>query len=156
MLDWRISLATFVVLIVAFALIWPRVSVNWEQEFRSVYESIGDDTPIINNVFNVYLDEDRNSLIYVKEECDAEDIDPDFLLHITPTYKDDLLADRKEVGFNNLDFYFDAYGLRFDGKCLIQFNLPDYDIARIRTGQYIREGDELPAIWIEEVLIGQE
>lgn len=154
MLDWRISLATFVVLIVAFALIWPRVSTNWEQEFRSVYESVGDDIPIISDVFNVYLDEDRNSLIYVKEECDIEDIQPGFLLHITPVNTDDLLVERREVGFNNLDFDFDAYGLRFDDTCVIQFNLPSYDIAHIRTGQYIREDAELPSIWIAEVFIG--
>lgn len=156
MLDWRISLATFVVLIVAFALIWPRVSTNWEQEFRAAYESVSDDTPVISDVFNVYLNEDGDSLIYVKEECDAEDIQQGFLMHVTPTYSEDVVEDRKESGFNNYDFTFDEYGLRFNGKCVVQFNLPGYDITRIRTGQYIREGDEYTNIWIAEALIGQE
>lgn len=154
MLDWRISLGTFVVLIIAFALIWPRISTNWEQEFRSTYESVSDDIPIISDVFNVYLDENR--LIYVKEECDNEDIKPDFLLHVTPVNPDNLLEERREAGFNNFDFGFEEYGLQFDDKCLIQFTLPGYDITRIRTGQYIREGDELPAIWIAEAFIAQE
>lgn len=156
MLDWRISLGTFVVLITIFALIWPRISTNWEQEFRSTYESVRDDVPIISNVFNVYLDEDRNRLIYVKEECDNEDIKPGFLLHITPTYADDLAEDRRESRFNNLDFDFEEFGQQIDDNCVIQRNLPDYDITRIRTGQYIRENDELPSIWIEEAFINQE
>ena len=157
MLDWRISLAVFVVLITAFAFIWPRVSSNWEEEFRSVYESVSDDTPIIEGSFDVYLDDDKNWLIYVKEECNyAEDIQPGFLLHLTPAHTDDLQEGRKESGFNNLDFEFDSHGLRFDDKCVIQFNLPSYDITRIRTGQYLRVGDELPAIWIEEAFVGQE
>lgn len=156
MLDWRISLATFVVLIVAFALIWPRVSTNWEQEYRLLYESVSDDTPIISDFFNVYLDEEGNSLIYVREECDVEDIQPGFLLHLTPINTDDLPEERKESGFNNLDFDFDAHGLRFEGKCVVQFDLPNYGISRIRTGQYVQVGDELPPIWIEVAFIGQE
>lgn len=156
MLDWRISLGTFVILITAFALIWPRVSTNWEQEFRTAYESISDDTPIISDVFNVYLEEDRNTLIYVKEECDVEEVQQGFLMHVTPTYTKDVSEDRKESGFNNYDFDFDAYGLRFDGKCVIQFSLPGYDITHIRTGQYIKEDGEFTNIWIAEAFIGQE
>lgn len=154
MLDWRISLGVFVILITAFALIWPLVSTDWELEFRSAYESVRDDVPIIDDVFNVYLDEDRNSLIYVKEECDVEDIQPGYLLHVTPANTDDL--ERSESSFNNFDFDFDAHGLRFDNICVIQFNLPDYDYTRIRTGQYIREGDEFHNLWIQEAITSQE
>ena len=153
MLDWRISLTTFLVLITAFAFIWPKVATNWEQEFRSAYESVSDDTPIINGFFDVYLDEDRNMLIYVREKCDAEDIQQDFLLHVIPVDIIDIPDHRREFGFDNFDFIFDGYGLRFDGNCVIQYSLPDYDIARIRTGQYIQVGDELPPTWIEEAPI---
>ena len=156
MLDWRISLTTFVVLIIAFAFIWPRVSTNWEQEIRSTYESVSDDTPIISNVFNVYLGEDKNSLIYVKEECEVENIHPEFLLHLIPADINDMPDHRKQFEFDNLDFSFDRHGLRFDHKCVIQVNLPDYDINRIRTGQFIKVGDEFSPIWTEEVLISQE
>ena len=153
MLDWRISLTAFVVLITAFAFIWPRVSTNWEQEFRSAYESVSDDTPIIDDFFDVYLDEDRNMLIYVREECDAEDIQSDFLLHVMPADINDIPDPRQQYGFDNFDFFFDGHGLRFDDKCVIQYNLPDYDIVSIRTGQYIQVGDELPPIWIEQAPI---
>lgn len=154
MLDWRISLGTFVILITAFALIWPRVSTNWKQQYLSLYESVSDDTPIISDLFNVYLDEDKDSLIYVKEECDVEDIQQGFLMHVTPTYTEDVVESRKESGFNNYDFDFEAHGLRFDGKCVIQFDLPDYDITHIRTGQYIKEDGEFTNIWIGEAFIG--
>ena len=154
MLDWRISLGVFVILITAFALIWPLVSTDWELEFRSAYESVRNDVPIIDDVFNVYLDEDRNSLIYVKEECGVEDIQPGYLLHITPANTDDL--ERSDSTFNNFDFGFDAHGLRFDNNCVIQFNLPDYDYTRIRTGQYLREGDVFHNLWIQEAIISQE
>lgn len=154
MLDWRISLGVFVILITAFALIWPLVSTDWELEFRSAYESVRDDDPIIDDVFNVYLDEDRNLLIYVKEECDVEDIQPGYLLHVTPANTGDL--ERSGSTFNNYDFDFDAHGLRFDNNCVIQFNLPDYDYTRIRTGQYLREGDEFHNLWIQEAIISPE
>ena len=32
---------------------------------------------------------------------------------------------------------FEQYGVRADGRCFMVRKLPDYDIAAIRTGQYI-------------------
>ena len=155
MLDWRVSLTMFMAIIIAFALIWAGVAPDWGQRFRSLYESVSGDTPIISNVFNVYLDEDKRSLIYVKEECEAEDTHP-IVLHLTPADINTIPDSRKQFGFDNLDFHFDKYGLRFDNKCVIQLNLPDYNITRIRTGQntFVDDvDDELSLIWIEEVLI---
>ena len=151
MLDWRISLTTFMALFIAFALILTKLAPDWSWRFRSLYESVSGDTPIISNVFNVYLDENKDSLIYVKEECDKEDIHLDFMLHLTPADINNLPDSRKQFGFDNLDFHFDRYGLQFDNKCLAQLNLPNYDIASIRTGQFITGDDELPVIWMEEV-----
>ena len=62
-------------------------------------------------------------------------------LHIFPIDAADLLADKREYGFANLDFQIggiDAlftHTAFFDGKCVIHRPLPDYPIARIRTGQ---------------------
>ncbi len=39
-----------------------------------------------------------------------------------------------------MDFYFDPYGFADDGRCVATRRLPDYDIARIRTGQFTAEG----------------
>ena len=52
----------------------------------------------------------------------------------------DLPSRRKQQGFDNLDFNFDALGAIFDGKCLVEFPLPEYAISEIRTGQYTDEG----------------
>lgn len=152
-MDWRISLTTFVALSIVFALVWARVSPDWERGFPSVYESFSDSTPIISGFFNVYLDEDKNWLIYIREECERDDIRPGFLLHLIPLDINDLPESRKQSGFDNFDFEFDQHGLWFDNKCVIQFNLPDYNIIRIRTGQYVRVGDELPPIWIQDAPI---
>lgn len=151
-LDWRISLTAFVALIIASALIWARVSTNWERGFLSVYESVGDYTPIMSGFFDVYVDEDRGWLIYVREECERDDTRPGFSLHLTPRDINDLPESRKQSGFDNLDFEFAEHGLRFDNKCVIQVNLPDYDIIRIRTGQYAKvsdESDEFFPIWVQ-------
>ena len=154
-LDWRISLTAFVALIIAFALIWARVSTNWERGFLSVYESVDDYTPIMSGFFDVYVDEDRGWLIYVREECERDDTRPGFSLHLIPRDIDDLPESRKHSGFDNLDFEFAEHGLRFDNKCVIQVNLPDYDIIRIRTGLYAKvsdesdESDEFFPIWVQ-------
>ena len=117
-----------------------------------MYESFSNATPIISGFFNVYIDEDRDWLIYIKKECEHDDTQPGFLLHLTPRDINDLPEPRRQFGFDNFDFGFTNHGLRFDNKCVIQFNLPDYDIIGIRTGQYARVGDALPPIWIQEAL----
>jgi len=52
-------------------------------------------------------------------------------------------------GFAVMNFDFHAYGALFDGKCLAQRRLPDYDIGRLTIGQWIPEGTPL---WREEAL----
>ena len=105
---------------------------------EEVYRSIMAGEPIIRSSFDVYLIE--NMLIYVKEPCAPADTKPPFFLHIIPDSANDLPDDRKQYGFNNLDFNFGRYnGKNFGGRCLAIRPLPDYKIASIRTGQYIRE-----------------
>ena len=43
----------------------------------------------------------------------------------------------KRYGYDNLGFYFDQRGVRFDDKCMATVHLPDYAISRIRVGQWI-------------------
>ena len=45
--------------------------------------------------------------------------------------------ERRAYGFANLDFAFPRYGVNLDGKCVIIADLPDYDIAGVRTGQFV-------------------
>ena len=55
-------------------------------------------------------------------------------LHIFPVDPADLPADRREYGFENRDARITDRFAFFDGKCIHRLPLPDYPIARIRTG----------------------
>ena len=103
----------------------------YEEAFRSIIAG----EPIIRSSFDVYLIE--NELTYTKEPCAPADTEPLFFLHILPADANDLPGDRKQYGFDNLDFSFVGdNSIRFDGKCLVTRPLPDYKITSIRTGQY--------------------
>ncbi len=105
-------------------------------------EAILDDGVVFKAVgarigFDVSYDENEHRLIYVKEECRAEDLEAPVFLHLFPTDKADLPDHRRQYAFDNLDFYFDGKILRSDGRCVAERRLPDYAIDRVRTGQHI-------------------
>ncbi len=120
---------------------------------QAAYDSIaaGDyGQPIAQSDFDVYLRD--NFLAYSKENCEAGDVDAKFFLHIVPADPDDLSADWRDLGFFNLDFQFADYGALIDGKCVVERELPDYAIERIRTGQFVSgEG----RVWIAEFSAAQ-
>ena len=68
-------------------------------------------------------------MTYVKQPCTRADTAEPFFLHLFPVHR----ADRPDV--DRLTFEFDWRGVRFDGKCWTEHALPEYAIARIRTGQ---------------------
>ena len=76
-----------------------------------------------------------NHLVYAKAPCTRDEIADPFLLHVFAVSRDDLPDDRKQYGFDNLDFRFKEHG-ELDGACLARVPLPDYDIDYVRTGQY--------------------
>ena len=96
--------------------------------------------PLARSAFALHLTE--RTLAYVRDPCSAADTAEGFFLHVTPVDADDLPRGRGEHGFDNLDFPFARYGVRFDGACLAIVPLPDYAIERIRTGQWSRHGGE--------------
>ena len=91
--------------------------------------------------FDVYLR--KGVLYYVKAACGQTDLEMPFFLHLVPI-GDDFDAGRESDGFNNLDFMFERYGVRFGNgsqlNCLATVPLPGYGIAEIRTGQYTADG----------------
>ena len=116
----------------------------------SVYESIvsgGFGEPVLRSTFDIHLE--GTTLTYLKEPCVAEDVAAEFFLHVVPRNEADLSAvsRRYQSNFNNLDFTFSRKGAIWDGKCLGVVTLPDYEIARIRTGQFIRDVGGSKELW---------
>ncbi len=87
------------------------------------------------SVFDVYFDAGGNTLTYFKEPCATDDVEARFFLHVVPSEPADL-PDRRHH-FANLDFDFGAHGALLNGRCAAVVALPDYEIADIRTGQYL-------------------
>ena len=103
--------------------------------------------PAAESHFDLYLDGD--TLAYVREPCAREDTIPRFFLHLVPRDEADLPSHRKPWGYDNLDFGSGMAGAIVDGKCLMMVELPGYEIARIRTGQFLRASRR--RIWEAEV-----
>ena len=107
-------------------------------DWRARYDAIVTNEPAASSVFDVYLEEDE--LTYLKEPCGEADMQPRFFLHVRPIDRNDLPEDRRQHGFDNLDFDFAGRGPIFDGKCMVTISLPDYLIAGIATGQFGGDG----------------
>ena len=120
----------------------------------SVYESIvsgGFGEPVLRSTFDIHLE--GATLTYLKEPCVAEDVAAKFFLHVVPRNEADLSAvsRRYQSSFNNLDFTFSRKGAIWDGKCLGVVTLPDYEIARISTGQFIRDPGDSKRPWEAQI-----
>ena len=89
--------------------------------------------------FEIYDDGDR--LIYIKEPCGEADTLGTFAWRIIPANPEE--ADRR--GFERR-FEFRAYGAAFDGKCLMSFPVPGYEIAAIEAAQWA-DGDGESPLW---------
>ena len=98
--------------------------------------------PAAQSEWKVYIG-DANRLVYLKESCAAADAAAKFYLHIIPQDVADLPAERQEMGFENRDFRFGDRGAMLEGRCAATAGLPDYPIARVRTGQHIAGRGEL-------------
>ena len=105
--------------------------------------------------FDIYLNDaaESGTLVYIKEPCAAEDTQARFYLHAFPEDESDLPADSKPHGFANLDFWFAGYGANLGGICVAARELPQYEVERIRTGQYVIGGGEKIVLWRAEVAV---
>ena len=119
----------------------------------SAYEALVAGEPVIRSNFDVYLSE--NTLTYVKEPCAPADTEAMFFLHLYPVDANDLSIRRRQYGFDNLDFDLDERGLIFDEKCMARIPLPEYDIARIETGRYVRVGGGFNHLWEGKISLEQ-
>ncbi len=136
--------------VVAPRLVWGDGVRPGEDAYRAAYRAVtAAGNPAARSDFEVYIGD--GALYYVKDDCAPADTAARVVLHLYPVDKGDLPAYRREYGFDNRSFNFDWRGGYFDGKCITQEPLPDYPVARIRTGQWIPgEGD----IWRAEFRVG--
>ena len=131
-------------------LVWGTGPRPGEEVYRAAYQSLIAATgPAARSDFDVYFHD--NALYYVKENCSPADAHARFSLHLYPANQDDLPPHRRKYGFDNRNFDFAWRGGFFDGKCITQEPLPDYPIARIRTGQSISLYGELARLWQAEI-----
>ena len=106
--------------------------------YRSVYESVASGPPAARSAWDVHLYAnagERGGVTWLKEPCAAEDTDAAFFLHVFAADASDLPADSRSRGFEQSEFRFGMHGAGHDGTCMVSADLPDYDVAGIRTGQ---------------------
>ena len=113
----------------------------YEPALERVLRVRDSDRILIRSSFDVYLRE-GGKIVYIKEPCAEEDTRRPFYLHIFPKDVEDIPEDLRKGGFDSWDFPFSWHGARYEGRCVIEVDLPDYDIARIRAGQYVRLGGD--------------
>ena len=135
-------------------LIWHAdINLTARAAAQELYESIvagGYGRLVAQSDFDVYLR--GNGLAYLKEPCEAGDMDARVFLHIFPAGIADLPAVARELGFANLDFQFADHGAYIGDICVASLDLPDYPIKRIRTGQFVSGEGQL---WSAEFPVGR-
>ena len=110
--------------------------VAWEALDKTI-EQAG--APLIRSDFDVY--QDGSELIYVKDDCRAEDLNEKFFLVVYPVDESDLSDYRRQYGYDNIDFRFKDRAARRGERCIAIAPLPEYAIDHIHTGQYIDRAD---------------
>ena len=96
--------------------------------------------PAGRGFFDVHLR--GRTLTYVRASCAGADTVDRFLLHVKPARPWSLLRGYlPPAGFANLDFGFDEHGAHLNGDCVATRMLPDYEIARVATGQFDSSGE---------------
>ena len=107
---------------------------------QAQYRQILSQPPTARAEFNLYLS--NHQIAYHKQPCAESDTKERFFLHLYPADPANLPANRQQHGFDNIGFNFHQRGAILDGKCLATVPLPNYDLTRIRTGQWIRNHGE--------------
>ena len=117
------------------AFILDPAAADYRDYHRAAYHDVAaNGTLLARSDFDIYAH--NGELRYLKENCDKLPADARFrvFMHITPVSPADLPAHRRELGFENRDFWIAAHSAFFEGKCILKRVLPDYPIARRKHG----------------------
>ena len=93
--------------------------------------------------FTIRVADNRRLLRYARTGCSEADAAVRFFLHVFPDDVADLPRRARIHEFDNHDFAIRRFGGPVDGNCYAAVPLPDYPIARIRTGQFLGGVDRL-------------
>ena len=97
--------------------------------------------PIGRADFDVWLDGD--ALVYARDDCERhEDADFNFAVNVAPVFADDL-------PMSSARFHFAERGVRFGGKCLMRFPLPDFPVRAVQVGALTERG---MSVWGETTI----
>ena len=113
------------------------------ETYRAAYRTLEARPPVSRADFNVYVT--ASAVLFAKTPCTEEDTQAKFFLHITPV---DPRA-WPEHGFDNRDFRFFEYGVRFDRTCLAAVPRPAYPIQHLKGGQWQPETGH--ALWQADI-----
>ena len=124
---------------------------------RRLRDSAASRPPDIAARFDVRIHD--GAVVYARDDCAPEDLEPRFFLHVDPAEPVDLPEDRRQYGFDNRDFtpsdrtpfWPGPTVTRFGGGCLVLAPLPDYPIRRVRTGQTVYDGGGWRNLWEGEI-----
>ena len=102
----------------------------------------------VHSVNKMYFDvrlTAAGELRYARDNCRSADTAAPFVVQITPVDAADLLPSGAASGYNRYELNFDRDGGVIDaaGRCLVEYELPDYEIASVLTGQYNPETGQL-------------
>ena len=132
--------------------IFPPPSAETLAAYERAYQAVASGEPAARSGFDLHLN-GNNALTYLKEPCSEEDARGRFFLSVHPANAADLPAARREIGHESLNFDFEPpHGVVFNGKCMATRQLPDYEIAKIETGQDAPGGGRL---WAAEIEVGE-
>lgn len=124
----------------------------WKGEiFPPSAEPAAERERLASSDFDVHVE--RGQLVYVGKDRDAGGGGVyNFFLHAIPVDDADLPEERRESGFDNLDFRFfpssciaepsdRVRATHVDGECVIAASLPEYAIDYVVTGRFLYDGE---------------
>ena len=118
------------------------------REARAAIRSGAWGAPAARAAFDLYRA--GRALAYHKEPCTEEDVRERFFLHVIPADEQDLSQQDRPHGFENRGFEFREHGGRLGAACVALVPLPEYEIAGLRTGQFISGQGQL---WSAEIAV---
>ena len=134
------------------AAIFPPPSAETAAQYESAYQAVAGGEPAARSGFDLYLHADGGAISYLKQPCSEEDARGRFYLSVHPANAADLPENRRELGHDSLNFDFvPPHGSVFNGKCMATRQLPDYEIAKIETGQ---DAPGAGRLWDAEIAVG--